>query len=243
MKNILVSIITVTYNSEKTIERTIKSVLNQTYDNIEYIIIDGKSTDSTINIVKKYKDKFKGRLNIISEPDNGIYDAMNKGIRLASGKLIGIINSDDYYEIDAVENMVKNMNNKKYQILYGYMRIFRNGINTETILWNHENLENAMIAHPTCFITKDLYDDFGMYNTEYKSCSDYEFMIKQFRNEKVDFICVNKVIANFTAGIGMSSNLNSHLECLKMRKKYNLISNKDYWKQMLKIKIKRIIRI
>ena len=118
----LVSIITPCYNSEKTIEKTIKSVLGQTYKNIEYIIVDGGSSDSTIDIVKKYEMLFEGRMKVISEKDDGIYDAMNKGILNATGKLIGIVNSDDYYEADAVETVVKNMEEDEYQVLYGLLR-------------------------------------------------------------------------------------------------------------------------
>ena len=101
----LVSIITVSYNAEKTIEQTILSVLNQTYTNIEYIIIDGKSTDGTNEIIQKYKDKIA---YYVSEKDSGIYNAMNKGIKAANGLLIGIVNSDDFYELDAVEINVKH---------------------------------------------------------------------------------------------------------------------------------------
>ncbi|MDO4190908.1 MAG: glycosyltransferase, partial [Bacteroidales bacterium] len=122
----LVSIITVCFNAEKTIEQTIQSVINQTYSNIEYIIIDGKSTDSTLNIVSKYKDNIA---TIISEPDNGIYDAMNKGIKLSSGELIGIINADDWYEKDAVKIMVNkylSTENKDNSLYYGMIRIWKN---------------------------------------------------------------------------------------------------------------------
>ncbi len=123
----LFSIITVCYNSEKTIERTIKSVLNQTESNYEYIIVDGGSTDKTLDIVKNYEDAFNGRLKYISEKDNGIYDAMNKGIGMAKGELIGLINSDDYYELDALENIKKEYEKledekKKHLVMYGFMR-------------------------------------------------------------------------------------------------------------------------
>ena len=118
--NIKVSIITVCFNSEKTIRRTIESVLYQTYPNIEYIIVDGKSTDGTVDIVKEYLPAFQKRLRYVSERDKGIYDAMNKGIRLSAGDVIGIINSDDFYEPDAVENIVKYADRGSCQVLYGY---------------------------------------------------------------------------------------------------------------------------
>ena len=165
MKNICVSIITVCFNSEKTIERTIKSVLEQTYKKLEYIIVDGKSTDKTLEIVEKYRPLFKGRMKVISEPDQGIYDAMNKGICNASGELIGIINSDDYYETDTVENVVAAMKDEDYQILYGMLRVIKENEDTRVIVMpKHENLENEMLAHPTCFVTKKVYSDFGIYD-------------------------------------------------------------------------------
>ena len=109
-----VSIITVCYNSEKTIERTIKSVLNQTYQDYEYIIVDGASTDKTLDIIKRYEPEFEGKMRWISEQDNGIYYAMNKGIGMAKGKLIGMINSDDYYEINALADMVEAQGTEEY---------------------------------------------------------------------------------------------------------------------------------
>ena len=115
---IKVSIITVCYNSAATIRRTIESVLRQTYQNIEYIIVDGASKDETLSIIEEYRDALGQRLRLVSEPDQGIYDAMNKGIRMAEGTLIGILNSDDFYEPMAVEHIVNAMTDEKYQILY-----------------------------------------------------------------------------------------------------------------------------
>ena len=104
-----VSVITPCFNSEKTIRKTLDSVLNQTYNNYEYIIVDGKSTDGTLKIIEEYKTKFGEKLKFISEKDTGIYDAMNKGIAMASGDIIGIVNSDDFYCLDALENMVNEI--------------------------------------------------------------------------------------------------------------------------------------
>lgn len=124
---LLVTILTVAYNSEKTIQRTIESVFNQSYDNIEYIIVDGASKDKTVEIAKQYQSKFKkkpGRkLTIISEPDNGMYDALNKGARLAHGELVGQINADDWYELDAVQTMVDLYKKSNYDVAWGSIRI------------------------------------------------------------------------------------------------------------------------
>ena len=238
--DILVSIITVAYNSEKTIRRTIESVLNQTYKNVEYIIIDGKSTDNTINIVKEYEDRFAGRMRWISEPDKGIYDAMNKGIKLSSGELVGILNSDDYYELDAVENMVNALGSEKYQILYGFMRTLRNGEEYSIAIRTHKDLRNGMISHPTCFVTKKLYDDFGMYDTRYKSVADYDFMLRMFDNKDVVFRPVYKLITNFEQG-GMSSTTAAWLELVELQKNYGIITKGEYNKIMIKDRLYSLI--
>lgn len=128
-KNIKVSIITVCFNSEKTIIDTLESVLNQSYENIEYIIIDGKSKDKTVDIIKRYENKFKEKkieYKWISEKDSGIYEAMNKGINKSTGEVIGIINSDDWYEKNTVEKVMKEYKIKKFDMLYGNLRMIKN---------------------------------------------------------------------------------------------------------------------
>ena len=242
MQDIRVSIITVCYNSEATIERTISSVLTQSYSNLEYIIVDGKSSDKTMEIVEKYRQQFEGRMKVISEPDNGIYDAMNKGIRNASGELIGIINSDDYYERDAVENIVSMMNKNVYQILYGMLRVVNGSVETKIVMQKHENLECEMIPHPTCFVTKKVYEDFGMFDLQYKSCADYDFMLRMKSNKNIVFVPVYKIIATFADGIGMSAKDESVLETFKMLERHGNISKRKYRYYQLKFIIKKILK-
>lgn len=242
MKDILVSIITVCYNSEKTIEKTIQSVLNQTYKNIEYIVVDGKSTDSTLEIVKKYQPLFQGRMTIISEPDTGIYDAMNKGIRSARGELIGIINSDDWYEYDAVQNMVSAMKEEKYQILYGMVRIIENDVEIKVEMQKHENLLEEMLAHPTCFVTRKTYMDFGMFDTKYRSCADHDFMLKMRKHSEIKFVPVYKIIASFSKGIGMSAQATSMMEAFGMLKEHGIITVKQYRLIKLSYLVKKILK-
>lgn len=242
MHNILVSIVTPCFNSEKTIERTIQSVLNQTYSNIEYIIIDGKSTDHTFDIIHKYESKFNGRMQVVSEKDNGIYDAMNKGILAAKGQLIGIINSDDFYEIDAVENIVNAMTDDKYQIMYGMLRKIRDGKEIQVIMTNHQNMDEVMIPHPTCFITKALYQDLSVYDTQLKSCADLNFMLTMVRKREVIFVPVYKIIANFSEGIGMSSKSSSHIENLRVKRKFHIISKREYLLRRAMIECEKIIK-
>ena len=126
MEKIKVSIITVAFNAEKTISRTIESVLNQTYPDIEYLILDGASVDKTVDVAQRYMKAFceKGyTYRIVSEPDQGMYDALNKGAKIAQGKLVGQINADDWYELDAVETMVRLYEREKYDAAWGSIRI------------------------------------------------------------------------------------------------------------------------
>lgn len=199
-----VTIITPCFNSQKTIRETIESVLHQTYQNIEYIIVDGASKDSTVAIIKEYEPLFQGRLKYVSEKDNGVYDAMNKGLRMSHGRLIGIINSDDFYELDAVENAVRNMTDERYQVLYGYCRLYRNNHPVDVLKRSHKALDGGMIPHPTCFVTRAAYCDYGMFSKRYKIAADYELMLRFQKSEKVRFVQIQKVMANFRYG-GLST--------------------------------------
>lgn len=235
-----VSIITVCYNSEKTIRRTIESVKNQTYENVEYIIVDGASSDNTVSIAKEYEMEFGERMKIISEPDHGIYDAMNKGIDQCTGELIGIINSDDYYENDAIEKIVQEWNQKGMQILYGMMRQIKDGKEHTVSILSHEFLNEQMIWHPSCFVTRDIYDTIGKFDTKYKSVADYDFMLRCYDSKKVMFTPVYSPIANFGEG-GMSESINGYLEGLKYRKKRGTLSNMTYLLSCIYTPIKRFL--
>lgn len=252
-----VTVITPCFNSEKTIEKTLESVLNQTYDDIEYIIIDGASTDRTLEIIKGYEDRFNSRfsegIKIFSEKDNGIYDAMNKGIEKATGEIIGIVNSDDYYEKDAVENIVnarmqlfEEADNKatalNYQILYGMERLLEDGKETAVVINNHENLLNQMITHPTCFVTKKLYEDKGKFNLDYKYSADYEFMLRMYKDSQVVFTPVYKIISNYALG-GASGTAAAYMETMKLMHEYGSISDKQYKFLKLKNSIYKLLGI
>lgn len=243
-EDILVSIITVCFNSELSIQDTIESVLSQTYKNIEYIIVDGKSTDRTLEIIKRYEPMFEGRMRIISEPDKGIYDAMNKGIHKASGTLIGILNSDDYYETNAVEHIVHRFQEMMVDdagensmipqlILYGFQRNLLDNKEMSVVLYRHENLKNQMITHPTCFVTRTVYEKQGVYDLRYKSSADYEFMLRVQEMGEVIFQPVYQIITNFRMG-GMSSGERGYRETARIQYRYGGISK---WK-MYKILIK-----
>lgn len=236
-----VSIITVCFNSSKTIRKTFDSVLHQTYEDLEYLVVDGASTDGTIEIIKEYEPLFQGRMKWISEKDNGIYDAMNKGIRMSQGSLIGIINSDDYYEPDAVEIMVNALTEERYQILYGAMRAWKNGEEESISISSHKFLKDRMINHPSCFVTKAVYEDFGYFDTKYVSVADYDFMLRMSEKDEVIFKPVYSIIANFTLG-GMCSTDKAYLELVEMQRSRGIISDKEYKRIIRKDRLYRIYR-
>lgn len=229
----LISIITVCYNSSKTIEETFESVLNQSYQNYEYIVVDGGSTDNTVDIIKKYEASFNGKLKYISEKDNGIYDAMNKGLSMAKGDIIGIINSDDWYEKDAFEVVSQSYDGSKYQVLYGFLRMMKNGNELKVYLNNHEFLISSMITHPTCFVTKKTYEDFGKFDLKYRAAADYDLMLRYYLSKKVTFKPIYKILANFALG-GISDTRIGVNEMAEIKYKNKLISKKKYKLILLK---------
>lgn len=222
-----VSIITPCLNSIGTIRQTIESVLNQTYKDIEYIVVDGGSSDGTQDLIREYLPKFQGRMRYVSEKDRGIYDAMNKGIRMSHGRLIGIINSDDYYEPDAVESIVSHMTSGQYQVIYGYCRVFDGRRVVDISKNSHENLNNQMIPHPSCFVTRETYCNLGLFLTTFRVAGDYELMCRFYRSKKVAFMQIRKVVANFRVG-GICSNINrSERERLMIAYYYKVLMLKD----------------
>lgn len=228
MCDILVSVLTPCFNSAGTIEKTLECIENQTYANIEYIIIDGGSTDGTLEIIERHRDKLPKKFTLISEQDNGIYDAMNKGIRLASGKLIGIVNSDDWYEPGTVGQAVKHYNNEKYQVIYGMQRTYSDGREKSVFINNHEFLPEKMITHSTCFVTKATYEDFGMFDLKYRSSADYDLLLRFYDTKKVTFTPVMHIMSNFRLG-GMSGSQLGVRESAKIRCERGYISKKRYY--------------
>ena len=197
----LVTVITVCLNSEGTIARTIESVLRQTYAEIEYIIVDGASRDHTVEIVERYKDAFREKgwnYVIVSEPDSGMYDALNKGARIAAGELVGQINADDWYEPDAVETMAELYRRERYDAGWGSIRVYgksvwikhaRLGLLWTTAGWCHPAMfsrREMLLAFP--YPLESMYDDF-----------DYITAVKQSGGR---IVTIDKVASNFTFGEG-----------------------------------------
>lgn len=190
-----ISIITVCLNSEKTIEQTIKSVLSQNYDDVEYLIIDGVSTDGTMEIVEKYREQLSV---VVSEPDKGLYDAMNKGIALATGDVIGIINSDDWYEPGVFEIVRKEFMDEHVEVLHAQQNLIRDGIKKR--VKEADNIEvlryRMALNHPTVFVRKKIYEKYGVFDTKYMLCADYELLLRFYVNS-VNFKYVERIFANF----------------------------------------------
>lgn len=215
-----VSIVTVTYNSEKTLGITMESVLGQTYNKIEYLIIDGASVDGTLALAESYREQLeqKGiRLRIVSEPDAGIYDAMNKGVQLATGNIIGILNSDDWYEPDTVETVVKEFEKGECDLLFANIRLHKadgsNFIKKARLRnfqtsrdWNHPTMfvdADIYKAHP--FRVKGIHDDYGCY--------------LQMRKEGLRIVTLDKVLANFRMG-GVSNHKSLKEAVQRIRDRY-----------------------
>jgi glycosyltransferase involved in cell wall biosynthesis len=178
-----ISIITVVYNNREYVEDCIRSVLQQTYKDIEYIIIDGGSTDGTIDIIEKYKMKIS---KLITEPDSGIYDAMNKGIKLATGDVIGILNSDDmFYDNTVIQSVVSSFTNNEIDCVYGnIIYVSRQDSARITRIWRSRSFCDGLFekswtpAHPTFYCKKVLYEQLGFYRTDFKIAADVELMYR-----------------------------------------------------------------
>lgn len=184
-----ITIITVSYNSEKTIRDTINSVLSQSSKQIEYIIVDGLSTDNTVDIIKSYEDDFKKNeisFHWISEKDNGLYDAINKGIGLATGDIVGILNSDDFYiDNNVVDNIINSFNEHAIDCVYGNLLYVKSDdTNIITRTWKSKSFNKGLFekswtpAHPTFYCKKELYDKFGTYRTDFEIAADVELMYR-----------------------------------------------------------------
>jgi glycosyltransferase involved in cell wall biosynthesis len=200
------SIITVVFNNEKTIKDAIESVLKQTYENIEYVVIDGNSSDKTVSIIREYENKL-GFFN--SEKDNGIYDAMNKGILVANGDVIGILNSDDLYQDDTVIQTVMNqfLQNPTLDIVYGDLVYVRSDdVNKIVRHWKSYSYYNSFFEngnvppHPSLFVRRSVYQKAGLFDLDFKLAADYEFMLRIFKKYNFNSKYINRVIVKMRLG-------------------------------------------
>jgi glycosyltransferase involved in cell wall biosynthesis len=200
-----VSIITVCFNSCATIRQTIESVLSQDYTAIEYIIVDGESTDGTVEIVREYRDRIHA---FISEPDGGIYDAMNKGIRLATGDIVGILNSDDYYaDHRVVSDLVGALEQAKVDAVFADL-LYVDRFNTARVRryydssrWNPSRFRFGwMPAHPTLFVKRKWYMRCGLYSLDYRTAADFELLVRLFHRNAVTYTYLSRPVVVMRMG-------------------------------------------
>lgn len=218
-----VSIVTVTYNSAQTLGDAMKSVLEQTYQDIEYIIVDGASTDSTVDIIRQYEPLFQNRLKWISEKDNGIYDAMNKGIQLATGDLVGILNSDDYFtSFDVIARMVSAFDEASMDAVYGDIHFIHDGEPDKCVRYYSSKPFRPfwlrfgfMPAHPSFYCRREIYGKAGLYKTDYAIGSDYEMMVRLFLVHKIRAKYLNMDFVTMRTGGTSTRNINSRLTLIK----------------------------
>ena len=211
-----VSLITVTYNSEKFLEECILSVVEQDYKNIEHIIIDGNSTDNTISIIKKNE---KHITKWISETDRGMYDAINKGIKMATGDIIGILNSDDVLASpDVISAIVKAFAEQNVDTLYGDLEYVETDDTTKIYrVWKGKHYKRTrfktgwMPAHPTFYIKRELIDIYGGYQNHYYSAADYEFMARYLYQHKLTSFYLPKLIVKMRRGGQSNNNIKKRL--------------------------------
>lgn len=208
-----ISIVTVCYNSAKTIERTIKSVLDQNYDNLEYILIDGASKDETMKIVEKYKSKLA---IVISEKDNGISDAFNKGACMATGEIVGILNSDDWHEPNTLSTVASLLKNGGADFLVGALRYW-NGNNGSFVIYPDQHYENKILYkmpnlnHPATFFKNVVYHNIGYFDLKYKYAMDYDFFLRVYQ-AGYRGVFTDQILSN------MSSNGASDINAIKTYK-------------------------
>lgn len=207
IKNIMkITIITVVYNNERTIKDAVESVLGQTYKNIEYVIIDGKSKDNTVSIIKEYENKLGF---FVSEKDNGLYDAMNKGIQCATGDVIGILNSDDLYQdFNVISDVMEQFNiDADLDILYGNL-VYVKSDDTNKIVRNWKCkpyydrfFENGNVPpHPALFVKRSVYDKVGLFNLDYKLAADYELMLRMLKKHDFKIKYIDRLIVKMRLG-------------------------------------------
>ena len=236
-----ISIITVSFNSAKTIKETIESILIQDYNNIEYIIIDGGSSDETIDIVKSYGKKIS---YFISEKDNGIYDAMNKGIKAATGDIIGILNSDDFYPNSFVlSNVARSFEKYNCDAVYGDLVYVKAKDATQIKRYwqagnyNTSKIKNGwMLPHPTFFVKKVMYDRHGLYNSALKRAADYEMILKLLYKENISVHYIPMILVKMRMGGASNS---TFLNRIRANKEDGLAWTKNQLNKPMFVRIKK----
>lgn len=230
----IISVITVCFNSSLTIERTLQSVVTQDYPEVEHILIDGGSTDGTLDIIERFRT---GLACVVSEPDNGIYDAMNKGLARATGDVVCFLNADDYYAFDGVLSMVASrMHEEQLDALMGDVGFFNASNPTRQVRrYRSDRFTPArlawgwMPAHPALFLSRSVINRVGFFDTSYRIAGDYEFIIRVFYQQQVNFNHFSKVLVRMQMGGvstgGLKSKIKLNEEVLRACRENNIKTN------------------
>jgi len=246
-----VTIITVAYNSADTIRDTVVSVASQDYEDIEYIIIDAASTDNTLSILNEYRSCIT---KIISEPDSGIYDAMNKGLRFASGKIIGFLNADDFYSNNSViSNVAQYLKKNEFDAVYAdLVYVDRSDVNKIVRYWKPGEYTKEsfsigwVMPHPTFFCRKEIYDKYGYYNDSFRIAADFELMLRFVEKHRINLGYLPETIvkmrskgkANVLSGI-----IRGNMEIIKSFKQNDLRFSLSFFIKKPITKISQLLNI
>ncbi|MCM1078144.1 MAG: glycosyltransferase [Bacteroidales bacterium] len=204
-----ISIITAAFNSERTIAHTIESVLAQTYKDIDYWIIDGASTDRTVEIARSYEERFCGKLHIVSQPDKGIYDAMNKGIGFCHGEIVGILNSDDFYtSADALETIARTFAaDDDTDAVYGDIHFINENNTGKCVRYYSSGIFRPwmlrfgfMPAHPSFYVRNKVYEKYGLFSLDYRIASDYDLLVRLLYKHRIKAKYIKKDFVTMRTG-------------------------------------------
>lgn len=217
-----ISIITVTFNSGLTLHCTIASVLQQTYSDIEYIIVDGASNDNTLEIIKEYEALFQRQMHWISEKDTGLYDAINKGIAMSTGDVVGILNSDDFFTSPTVIEEIANNFSEEIDAVYGDVHFVNSTDLTHPIRYYSSKIFRPslmklgfMPAHPTFYCRKSCYDKYGLYKTDFKIAADFDLLLRFIYVHHISLKYLPLDMVTMRVGGASTNGLKSHVCIMK----------------------------
>ena len=218
-----ISIVTVCFNSASTIRDTFESILQQKYTDYEYIVVDGKSKDATVDIIREYEPRFQGKMRWVSEKDSGLYDAMNKGIRMASGEVVGILNSDDFFTDPAVlETVALTFEQNQTDAVYGdvcYVKAANISILDRyysSKKFKRWKMRIGLIpAHPTFYARRELFDKIGFYRTDYKIAADFDLLLRFIFVHKIQTVYIEKCLVTMRSGGVSNGSFNVHRQIMK----------------------------
>lgn len=218
-----ISLITVTYNAGGVLCCAIESALHQTYSNLEYIIVDGASKDNTLDIIRAYEPQFQGRMKWISEPDRGLYDAMNKGIRMATGDVVGILNSDDFFTSnDVLEKVAECFADNDVDAVYGDIHFVRSDdLNRCVRYYSSRIFRRGLMrlgfipAHPSFYCRRECFEKYGCYKTDYKIAADFDLLLRFIYVHRIRIKYLPVDMVTMRLGGASTSGLKSRMTCMK----------------------------